>query len=69
MAAYLSSAIMEDTDLQWANLENATLRYATNLTPSQIQSAKIDRETILPHYLEVHWISDNNFHCKLITDT
>jgi len=55
--------------LQWANLEQAILRYATSLTPSQIQSANIDRETKLPHYLEVHWVSDNNFHCKFKADT
>ena len=69
MAAYLSSAKMEGTDLQWANLQQATLRYARNLTPSQIESAKIDRETKLPNYLKIDWVSENDFNCNLIANT
>ena len=63
-AAYLSSALMQGTDLQWANLNQAVLRYSVNLTPAQIQSAKIDRETKVPHYLKIHWISENDFRCE-----
>ena len=47
MAAYLSSAIMEDTDLQWANLEGAT-----GLSSSQIDLVITDKQTKLPDYLE-----------------
>ena len=37
---------------------------STNLTPAQIQSTKIDRETKVPHYLKIHWISENDFRCE-----
>jgi len=62
--AYLSSAWLQETDLQWANLSKAILRYSINLTPAQIQSAKIDRETKVPHYLKIHWISESDFRCE-----
>jgi hypothetical protein len=59
---------MQDTDLQWANLDNAVLRYSVNLTPAQIQSAKINRGTKVPHYLKIRWISEIDFHCKEKTE-
>jgi uncharacterized protein YjbI with pentapeptide repeats len=62
-AAYLASALMQGADLQWANLNKAILRYSVDLTPSQVQSANIDRETKVPQYLEIHWISKNDFRC------
>ena len=65
-AAYLASALMQETDLQGANLNQTVLRYSVNLTPAQIQSAKIDRETKVPHYLKIHWISENDFRCEKI---
>ena len=42
------------------------MRYSVNLTPAQIQSTKIDRETKVPHYLKIHWISENDFRCEKI---
>ena len=62
--AYLSSTLLQDTDFQWANLSKAVMRYSLNLTAAQIQSAKIDRETKVPHYLKIHWISETDFCCK-----
>ena len=62
--AYLSSTLLQDTDYQWANLSKAVMRYSLNLTAAQIQSAKIDRETKVPHYLKIHWVSETHFHCK-----
>ena len=35
-----------------------------NMTPAQTQSAKIDRETKVPHYLKIHWISETDFRCE-----
>ena len=63
-AAYLSSALMQGTDLQFANLNQAVLRYSMNLTPDQVQSAKIDRKTKVPHYLKIHWDSETEFRCE-----
>jgi len=40
------------------------MRYSLNLTPSQIQSAKIDRDTQFPNYLKIQWISETEFRCK-----
>jgi uncharacterized protein YjbI with pentapeptide repeats len=62
--AYLSSAWMQGTDLQRANLSKAIFRYTINLTPAQIQSAKIDRNTKVPQYLKIHWTSETDFHCE-----
>ena len=62
--AYLSSTLLEDTDFQWANLKKAVMRYSLNLTPSQIQSVKIDQDTKFPNYLKIHWISETEFRCE-----
>ena len=62
--AYLSSAYMKGTDLQWSTLNQAVLRYCVNLIPAQIQSAKIDRETKVPDYLKIHWVSETDFRCE-----
>jgi uncharacterized protein YjbI with pentapeptide repeats len=63
-AAYLSSALMQGAHLQSANLNQAVLRYSMNLTSEQIQSAKIDRKTKVPNYLEIHWVSETEFSCE-----
>jgi hypothetical protein len=55
---------LQGTDLQSANLSKAILRYSVNLTSAQIQSAKIDSETKLPHYLKVYWTSETDFRCE-----
>jgi hypothetical protein len=63
-AAYLASAFVQGADMQWANLNKAVLRYSVDLTPSQVQSARIDRETKVPQYLEILWTSKKDFRCE-----
>ena len=48
-----------------ANLKGADLRGAEELTAEQIRSATIDRETKLPMYVKINWISDHEYECRV----
>jgi len=62
--ANLSSANLEDADLSDTFLHGANLQDVFNLTCDQLESAKLDRETILPSYIQINWITEELFDCK-----
>ncbi len=71
---YLSYATLNRTDLTFArldeaNLSGADLRESINLTCEQVESARIDKKTKFPDYLQITWTyvgkHGANFHCKL----
>jgi len=57
--ANLKNALLMETELHGANLKNAS-----HLTCEQIQSAKIDRDTLLPDYIYIVWSSESSYACK-----
>jgi uncharacterized protein YjbI with pentapeptide repeats len=57
-------ANFEDAELEDAFLHGTDLSEALNLTPDQIESANIDRDTKVPEYIEVNWTSATGFTCK-----
>ena len=61
--AYLLLTNLTGTDLMGANLTNAK-----NVTCDQINSAKIDKTTKLPDYLEIIWTSDTEYEIKEKSD-
>ena len=64
--ANLKGADMEEADLSEAFLHGADMSGAINLTAAQIEEAYIDRDTILPEYIEITWTSENAFTCTEI---
>ena len=52
-----------NTNLKGADLKGANLRYTTGLTKDQIESALIDKNTLLPSYLKIKWKSEKEFEC------
>ena len=60
----LKKANLEDAELEDAFLHGADLSEALNLTPDQIESAYIDKDTKMPKYIEVIWVSDTGFSCR-----
>jgi len=69
--ANLSGATLSETNLarvilSGVDLRGAWLMKAKNLTCEQIQSAKIDRDTILPDYIKVTWAEDGTPSCEMV---
>ena len=62
-AANLSRSVLKNSNLEGADLKGANLRYAIGLTAEQIDSALIDKNTLLPNYLKVEWKSETEFKC------
>lgn len=77
--ANLSGANFIEGDLAWTNLRRANLSgadlsgaglmEAKNLTCEQIQSANIDRETVLPNYIKVTWADDDTYTCEMVENS
>jgi len=55
---------MTGVTLKGAILHSTNLAQTVNLTAEQVNSAKIDKKTALPPYLEVEWTSKTAFECK-----
>jgi uncharacterized protein YjbI with pentapeptide repeats len=73
--ANLHGANLRGANLTDANLENALLTDTflkgvdlstqSNLTVEQIESADIDKTTLLPEHLSVTWITEKTFKCRI----
>ena len=63
--ADLTGVNLAGTKIRDANLKGANLRYATGLTTEQINSALIDKNTLLPNYLKIEWKSETEFKCHV----
>ncbi len=66
--ATLKGANMEEADLSEAFLHGADMSEVLNLTAEQVESAYIDRDTKVPKYIQISWISDNAFTCTEKSD-
>ena len=64
--ANLSRCVLKNSNLKGADLKGANLRYTIGLTKDQIESALIDKNTLLPSYLKVEWKSENEFECHAV---
>ena len=62
--ANLHGADLRDADLTEAYLCGVDLSQALNLTCDQLDLAYLDRETRLPEYLRITWLSDTVFQCE-----
>jgi uncharacterized protein YjbI with pentapeptide repeats len=60
----LKNANLEDAELEDAFMHGTDLSGAINLTPDQIESAYIDKETKVPEYIEINWTSDTGYSCR-----
>tara|TARA_B100000686_G_C16785644_1_gene975053 strand:+ start:2348 stop:2869 length:522 start_codon:yes stop_codon:yes gene_type:complete len=57
-------ANLTKVDVMKSDLRGANLEETINLSCEQISSAIIDRETLLPSYLEVTWHGRDIFECR-----
>ncbi len=62
--ANLNGANLEDADFTEAYLCGVDLSQVLNLTCDQLELAYLDRDTRLPDYLKITWVSDTAFECK-----
>lgn len=62
--ATLNGANLEDADFTEAYLCGVDLSQVLNLTCDQLELAYLDRDTRLPDYLQITWVSDTVFKCK-----
>ena len=62
--ANLNGANLEDADFTEAYLCGVDLSQVLNLTCDQLELANLDRETRLPDYIQITWVSDTTFECK-----
>ena len=60
----LKNANLEDAELEDAFMHGTDLSGAINLTPDQIESAYIDKETKVPEYIEINWTSETGYSCR-----
>lgn len=61
--ANLNGANLEDADFTDAYLCGVDLSQVLNLTCDQLELANLDRDTRLPDYIQITWLSDTNFEC------
>ncbi len=59
--ANLHGANLEDADFTEAYLCGVDLSQVLNLTCDQLELAYLDRDTRLPDYLKITWVSDTPF--------
>ena len=59
--ANLHGANLEDADFTEAYLCGVDLSQTLNLTCNQLELAYLDRDTRLPDYLKITWVSDTEF--------
>ena len=52
---------LENTYLNHADLSGANLKSAKNLTRDQVETAFIDKETILPDSISLIWVSNTEY--------
>jgi len=64
--AILTRANLSGAFISRADLSGAWLMEAKDLTCEQIQSAKIDRKTILPDYIKITWAEDDTYTCEMV---
>jgi len=64
--ANLNRSVLKGANLNRADLRGANLRYVVGLTCDQIETAQIDRKTLLPSYIKINWTSETAF--ELIDD-
>jgi|FLOH01.1.fsa_nt_gi uncharacterized protein YjbI with pentapeptide repeats len=62
--ANLSGVNVRNDDLSGTDFRGANLRLTHHLSSEQVQSAIIDRETLLPPNLQVTWTSETSFVCE-----
>jgi len=62
--ATLNGANLEDADFTEAYLCGVDLSQALNLTCDQLELAYLDRETRLPDYIQIKWLTDSTFECQ-----
>jgi len=62
--ATLHGANLEDADFTEAYLCGVDLSQVLNLTCDQLELAYLDRETRLPDYIQITWLSDSTYECK-----
>jgi uncharacterized protein YjbI with pentapeptide repeats len=62
--ANLNGANLEDADFTDAYLCGVDLSQVLNLTCDQLELANLDRDTRLPDYIQITWVSDTVFECK-----
>ncbi len=62
--ADLSKANLNGAKLMDANLKGANLFGARNLVCEQVQSAQITRDTAVPIYMKIDWVSDTKYTCE-----
>ena len=61
--ANFQDANLWGADLTGANLWGADLRDVSGLTCEQLAFAMIDRQTRLPDYIKINWLSKERFEC------
>ena len=64
IGANFAGAKLEDADFTDAYLCGVDLSQVLNLTCDQLELANLDRDTRLPDYIQITWISDTTFECK-----
>jgi uncharacterized protein YjbI with pentapeptide repeats len=62
--ADLAGADLKDAEFMDAYLCGANLAGVRNLTCDQLELANLDRDTKLPDYISLQWVSDTAFRCS-----
>ena len=65
ISSVFTGANFKDVRLLETNLSGVDLSQVANLTPKEVTLAIIDKKTKVPDNLEIHWISDETFECKV----
>ena len=60
----LAGADFRGASLVETKFQGVDLSQALNLAPEEVDLANIDEKTRIPDYLEIIWISEDDFKCK-----